>query len=179
MRIGAGRFKGRRLPRPTGARPIASRLRTSLFDHLGPRLEGAHVLDVCAGVGTLGLEALSRGAAHATFVELDRRQAAAIEAFLATVGAAAEATVLRADALRRLPAGAFDVVFVDPPFDFWDTDAGEGLVRAAAGRLAPGGTLVVKLPRERPLDPPEGLECVRRAEAAAVAALAFRRPLSA
>ena len=178
MRIAAGRFKGRRLPRPQGARPISGRLQASLFSHLGDRVEGARVLDVCAGVGGLGIEALSRGARHVTLVEWDRAQARALEAFLTEVGAAAEGLILRQDVRRGLPDGTFDLIFVDPPFAFWDAEDGDDLVRRAAGRLAPGGTLAVKLPASRPLQPPAGFLLVKRAKAGSTAYVVCRRELT-
>src|SRR5688572_15036039 len=99
MRILAGRFKGRALPVVGDARPAGSRLRTSLFSVLEPVLPGARVLDVCAGAGALGLEALSRGAADVTLLDADPRVATSLSAWLAQVGAAPTARALRADAL--------------------------------------------------------------------------------
>lgn len=156
MRILAGRFRGRALPVPPGARPAGSRLRTSLFSVLGGRVEGARVLDVCAGAGGLGLEALSRGALHVTLLERDPAAARALEAWLARVGAAGEAQVLRLDVLRRpWPPGPFDLVLLDPPFDAWaGPEAVEMLARARAV-VAPEGLLVVKCPSRQVL-PAEG-----------------------
>jgi 16S rRNA (guanine966-N2)-methyltransferase len=118
LRVVAGQFKGRRLaaPRGTRTRPTADRVREALFSMLGD-VDGAHVLDLYAGSGALGIEALSRGAASAVFVERDPRAVAAIERNLAAIGV--EATVLRRDVARFLAAedGAFDLVFCDPPYD--------------------------------------------------------------
>jgi 16S rRNA (guanine966-N2)-methyltransferase len=118
VRVVAGQFKGRRLaaPRGTRTRPTADRVREALFSMLGD-VEGARVLDLYAGSGALGIEALSRGAASAVFVERDPRAVAAIERNLAAIGV--EATVLRRDVPRFLAAedGAFDLVFCDPPYD--------------------------------------------------------------
>lgn len=155
MRILAGRFHGRALPVPEGARPAGSRLRTSLFSVLGARVEGARVLDVCAGAGGLGLEALSRGALHVTLLERDPDAARALEAWLARVGAASEGAVLRLDALQRpWPPGPFDLVLLDPPFSAWAGPEALGLLVRARGVLAPGGLLVVKCPARQVL--PEG-----------------------
>ena len=94
MRVIAGKFKGRRLRPPAwdGLRPTSDKLRETLFNILAPRLEGARLLDGCAGTGAVGIEALSRGAAHVTFIEKDRRAVALIEANLAVCGVAAGVT---------------------------------------------------------------------------------------
>jgi 16S rRNA (guanine966-N2)-methyltransferase len=118
MRVVAGAFKGRRLrvPRGTRTRPTADRVREALFSMLGD-VDGARVLDLYAGSGALGIEALSRGAASATFVDNDPRAVAALRRNLDAVGT--EAQVRRQDALRFLSSarGAFDLVFIDPPYD--------------------------------------------------------------
>ena len=118
MRVVAGEFKGRRLhaPRGAGTRPTADRVREALFSILGD-VSGARVLDLYAGSGALGIEALSRGAESALFVERDRRALAALRRNLDAVGADAE--VRSQDALRFMahPEGVFDLVFCDPPYD--------------------------------------------------------------
>jgi 16S rRNA (guanine966-N2)-methyltransferase len=118
MRVVAGEFKGRRLQAPRGrrTRPTADRVREALFSMLGD-LSGLRALDLYAGSGALGIEALSRGAAEVAFVERDARAAATIERNLETVGARAE--VRRQDVLRFLASapGTFDLVFIDPPYD--------------------------------------------------------------
>jgi len=118
MRVVAGRFKGRRLYAPRGerTRPTADRVREALFSMLGD-VAGVRVLDLYAGSGALGIEALSRGAVSAVFVESDRRAVAALRRNLEAVGA--EAAVRRQDARRFLarPEGTFDLVFCDPPYD--------------------------------------------------------------
>jgi len=122
VRIIAGAFKGRRLDTPDweGLRPTSDKLRETLFNILAPRIAGARVLDGYAGTGAVGIEALSRGAAHVTFVEQDRRAAALIAANLekcriANAYAIIQSTVLQAiDRLRREPA--FDVILLDPPY---------------------------------------------------------------
>ena len=120
LRIIGGRHRGRRLRFPAGVeiRPTPDRVRETLFNWLQPRLDGARVLDLFAGSGALGLEALSRGAAQVTFVERDRKAAAAIDQLLKD-WREDSGTVVCADAsewLRR-PGGGFDVVFLDPPYD--------------------------------------------------------------
>ena len=118
MRIVAGDFKGRRLHAPRGGRtrPTADRVREALFSMLGD-VSGAHVLDLYAGSGALGIEALSRGAGGALFVERDQRALAALRRNLDAVGAHAD--IRRQDAMRFLarPEGWFDLVFCDPPYD--------------------------------------------------------------
>ncbi len=121
-RIIAGVAGGRRLAvPPKGTRPTSDRVREALFGALShdPGLEGAAVLDLCAGSGALGLEALSRGAAHALLVESDRRAAAVLRRNVATLGLpGAEVAVLDAGAVVRGPARrVYDIVLVDPPYD--------------------------------------------------------------
>jgi 16S rRNA (guanine966-N2)-methyltransferase len=138
LRVVAGQFKGRRLqaPRGTRTRPTADRVREALFSMLGD-VTGARVLDLYAGSGALGIEALSRGAASAVFVERDPQAVAAIERNLAAVGV--EAVVVRQDTLRYLAGadGPFELVFCDPPYD-------------SAARLA--GPLAERLPALTPDD---------------------------
>jgi 16S rRNA (guanine966-N2)-methyltransferase len=132
VRVVAGEFRGRRLAAPRGARtrPTADRVREALFSMLGD-VTGARVLDLYAGSGALGIEAMSRGAESAVFVERDARAAAVIERNLTSLGLDQE--VLRQDAVRFLArsTGMFDLVFCDPPYD-------------AASRLA--GPLAEHLP---------------------------------
>jgi len=125
LRIIAGKFRGRRLKSPPSAqtRPTSDRLRETLFNILAPRIEGARLLDLCAGTGAVGLEALSRGASHVTFVDQSRKMCELIEANLDSLEVAAddrEVVVATAfDYLRRLVKNdgpAFDIVFLDPPY---------------------------------------------------------------
>lgn len=139
MRIIAGQWRGRPLKAPDGlaTRPTADRARETLFSMLLSRLgsfEGLTVLDAYAGSGALGLEALSRGGAHAHFIERDAAAVAAIRANIKTLGAAA--TVHTADATRPPRATvACDVAFFDPPYD--DPPLNALLALDAAGWLAP------------------------------------------
>jgi 16S rRNA (guanine966-N2)-methyltransferase len=121
VRIIGGRWRGSRLPvtDAAGLRPTPDRVRETLFNWLQPMLAGARVLDLFAGSGALGLEAVSRGAREALLVERDPGVAEALRATVARLHGDALATVLRADALEFLRAplhGRFDLVFVDPPF---------------------------------------------------------------
>jgi 16S rRNA (guanine966-N2)-methyltransferase len=121
VRIVAGQFGGRRLtiPRDTRVRPTADRVREAWMSILADALPGARVLDLYAGSGALGLEALSRGAASTDFVELNPPSLRALEANVTALDVGGRVRVHRADALRfveRLPAGAYDVAFADPPY---------------------------------------------------------------
>lgn len=121
MRIVAGEWRGRRLKPPADdrVRPTADRVREAWMSIIQNDLPESRVLDLFAGSGALGLEALSRGARSATFVELASRSLAALRANIETLGAAAQSTVHRGDALAfagKLDAGDFDVAFADPPY---------------------------------------------------------------
>ena len=163
MRIESGQFKGRSLPRVRRARPVPARLKRSLFMVLEGRLEGAEVLDLFAGVGGLGLEALSRGATHVTFVDDDAGALRALRLWLEKAEAGDRGTTLKLDLVRRpLPPGPYDVVFADPPFEHWDDERGRELVARAAAVLGPEGCLVLKLPAAVELDAGEGWRLERR-----------------
>ena len=130
MRVVAGVAGGRRLQAPVGrkVRPTSERVREALFNSLGSLdvVVGAGVLDLFAGTGALGIEALSRGAASATFVDADARAVAAIKENLRSTGLADRSRVVQADVLRYLAQrqgqvddGTFDIAFADPPYA-WD-----------------------------------------------------------
>lgn len=154
MRIVAGEFKGRRLaaPRGTGTRPTADRVREALFSMLGD-VGGARVLDLYAGSGALGIEALSRGAASAVFVERDPQAVAAIERNLAPLDV--EAAVRRADVVRWLARaeGPFDLVFCDPPYDVASRLAGP-LAERLPGLTADDARIVTESNKRNPLELP-------------------------
>ncbi len=163
MRIVAGQWRGRMLMAPPGlvTRPTADRVRQALFDMLlhapwGGRacVEGARVLDVFAGTGAMGLEALSRGAAHATFIERDRAALTALRRNIAACQATDQCSVL-AMQVDGVPAGdAATLVFLDPPY-------GKDLVPLAmarllgAGRIAPGALVVAETGRDEAALPVE------------------------
>jgi len=161
MRVIAGRWKGRRLKAPTweGLRPTSDKLRETLFNILAPRLEGARVVDGFAGTGAVGIEALSRGAAHVTFVENDRRAAALTAANVSACGAAADYTIETGDVatVLRQQATAFDVIWLDPPYGHESYDA----LEAAAGALAPGGLVVLERATRREPAVPASLTRIR------------------
>ena len=123
MRVIAGSARGTRLGRvPAGVRPVSDRVREGLFSSLGGRLEGARVLDLYAGTGALGIEALSRGAEDAVFVDSSQDAVTAVRDNLARTGFGDRAAVRRSDVRRFLeredadPEG-FDLVFLDPPYE--------------------------------------------------------------
>jgi 16S rRNA (guanine966-N2)-methyltransferase len=155
MRIVAGAWRGRALVAPLGptTRPTADRVRQALFDRLlhapwgGPALfEDATVLDAFAGTGALGLEALSRGAAQAVFMEQDRAALAALRANIAACGGARQASVLAVDATRPPPGQPAGLAFLDPPYG---QDLGPRAVAAlrAAQWLAAGAVVVLETGR--------------------------------
>ena len=178
MRIIAGRFKGRRLsgPRGHGVRPTSDSLRETLFNVIGPTLDGARVLDGFAGTGAIGLEALSRGAEHVTFVERDRRELPVLQANITACGADSACMIVRDDFASfgaAAPAGTFDLVVLDPPYDIADLDR---MMQIAAGLVSPDGRLVLEHSRRR--ESPDTLPGARRTRvlAAGDSALSFYVP---
>jgi 16S rRNA (guanine(966)-N(2))-methyltransferase RsmD len=156
MRVIAGEWRGRPLKAPPGAatRPTSDRVREALFSILAGTVPGARVLDLFAGSGALGIEALSRGAAWATFVDSAAPAIRAIEANLEALQATAE--VRRTDAVRFLAAardrGAlYDLVFLDPPYRDAERLA-PALSEALPAVLAPGAVAVAESDRRAPLD---------------------------
>ena len=157
MRIIAGEWRGRPLQAPAGkgTRPTADRTRETLFSILASRLgsfQGLRVADLYAGSGALGLEALSRGAAHATFVENDRQALAAIRANLLALRADGRAEINPVSATKLAPSQPFDLIFADPPYG---ARSGTKVVEAveAAGWLAPGGWLAIETEAREAVDP--------------------------
>jgi 16S rRNA (guanine966-N2)-methyltransferase len=149
-RIVAGEAGGRRLAVPPGdrTRPTSDRTREALFATLGTlvNLDGARALDLFAGSGAVGLEAVSRGAAAAVLVDSDARAAAVAGANARDLGLADRVTVRR-DRVERFLAGepeAYDLVFADPPYALADDEVDAILARLAAGWLAPGAIVVVE-----------------------------------
>jgi len=121
MRIVAGRWRGHTIKAPADdrVRPTADRVREAWMSIVHPQLPGARVVDLFAGSGALGLEALSRGASHCDFVEIATRSRAALRANIDKLGAADVAHIVRADALKfveRLEPDAYDIAFADPPY---------------------------------------------------------------
>ena len=164
MRIIAGKWRGRPIEAPPGmaTRPTADRVRETLFSMLAGRLgsfEDLRVADLFAGSGALGLEALSRGAASATFVENDSKAGAIIRRNAEKLGAPIQ--VLAGSALALPRSGPFDLIFADPPYA---AGSGSAVVEAVAkaGWLAPGGWMSVETSRSDNVDPGElAIETVR------------------
>ncbi len=147
MRIIAGDLKGRRLKTPTweGLRPTSDKLRETLFNVVAQRVPGARVLDLYAGTGAIGIEALSRGASHVTFIDTDRRALTLIEENLRHCGVRDRYAIIRAP--QSLLSGSFDLVVLDPPYDEPDLTAS---IAAAERLVAPDGLLVLEHARRRP-----------------------------
>ncbi len=152
IRIIAGEHKGRRLKTPAGAkvRPTADRVREAWFSILQRSLRGARVLDLFAGSGALGLEALSRGAATADFVEVHRLALASLKANVKALKLEDRATIHRGDALKfaeQLHPGQYDVAFADPPY------AGDQAARLVAlFRVNPFARIVsIEHPADQPI----------------------------
>jgi 16S rRNA (guanine966-N2)-methyltransferase len=172
VRIIAGSRKGARIFAPKGleTRPTADRVREAAFNLLGPyAAEDVNVLDLFAGSGAMGLEALSRGAAHATFVEHDRDACRTINRNLDKLGLD-NATVLCQDALTALRADArqgtrYDLVLLDPPYRRFSS-LQKPMIRHLPEILAPGGTLVVETAAEEEPDLPLAKRTTRRYGAA-------------
>lgn len=165
MRIIAGEHRGRRIEAPPGegTRPMLDRVRESLFSTLGNLVDDARVLDLCAGGGSLGLEALSRGARHARLVEREALAYATLKRNVAELGYGPEtASTVRGNALSPTAWAAaaeegeagdarFDIVFLDPPFPTYADPAGRARLVASveallSSHLSPGGVLVLHAP---------------------------------
>ncbi|HYN10638.1 MAG TPA: 16S rRNA (guanine(966)-N(2))-methyltransferase RsmD [Vicinamibacterales bacterium] len=167
MRIIAGTLRGRRLQAPPGSRvrPTSDSLRETLFNVLGPSLDGARVLDAFAGTGALGLEAISRGAAHATFVERDPTALRVLRENIDACGAAEACAIIRGNfpiALEQPKSlnaqRSFDLILLDPPYEIEDLLA---VVAAAAAFAASSGRVVLEHSRRR--ISPEAAGPLRRA----------------
>lgn len=169
MRIAGGEWRGRVLKAPAGdaVRPTQDRVREALFSMLGPILPGAVVLDLFAGAGTVGLEALSRGAARAVFVELSSAHARILGENVATLGAGNRAKVVCADARRWVETaaaeGPFDLVYADPPYELGAQMGYAGMLQtlASGGAVASGGIFVAEMKLQQEPDASEQWELLR------------------
>lgn len=163
LRIIGGLWNGRKIRVPATAqlRPSGDRLREALFSCLGGDLAGLSCLDLFAGSGALGLTAASRGAAHVTFVEKNRRSAAALAQAVAAFGARAAVAASTAQRFLAAPRRRFDVVFLDPPFaDYPDDGAWARLLALLPPHLADSARVYCEQPR--PFAAPPGWQPLRR-----------------
>lgn len=161
IRITSGELRSRRIEVPRGIRPTTEMVRKALFDILGARVEGAMFVDAAAGSGAVGIEALSRGAKHAVFVEKDRRAMAVLVRNVAALGLEARSTVsqMEVSGFVRLPSVFFDIAFFDPPYG--DPVASE--IPGLLEKLGPGGVLVFETGPGEAIKAPPGFETnVRR-----------------
>jgi 16S rRNA (guanine966-N2)-methyltransferase len=181
LTITGGTLRSRRVPTPPGrgTRPTPSRVKEALFSILGARVDGARVLDLFAGSGALGFEALSRGAAQVTFVERHRPTAGALRGAARELGVEAQVEVIAAPAERavRTVAGRYDVVFADPPYA---QPYPAGALRALRERnVIDAHTTVVYEHSSREAPPADALMQAERSERYGEVALTFLRPLEA
>jgi 16S rRNA (guanine966-N2)-methyltransferase len=140
---------------PEGVRPLSDRAREGLFASLGAEVDGAHVLDLFAGTGAIGIEALSRGSAQSTFVERTDPALAALRENLAKTHLAERATVVSADVLAFLrgpkpTGGPFDLVFLDPPYELGTPQLDEALQELVGGWLRAPWTVVLTRGKKNP-----------------------------
>ena len=147
VRIVSGKFGGRKIDAPDTARthPMSERARGALFNSLASFVEGAEVLDAFAGTGALGLEALSRGARHATFIERDRIAQKVIAANITTLNCDDETTLIRTTVCNWIEASGgpqFDLIFADPPYH----DPQFSTAQKLLGLLKPNGLMILSHP---------------------------------
>ena len=169
LRIISGRWRGRKFPFPDrpGLRPTGDRIRETLFNWLRPHLQTAKCLDLFAGSGALGIEALSRGAAHCDFVDADRGAITAVGHHLNTFDASEYSTVScdTAESYLRRTEGTWDIIFVDPPFDARLGEATLTLL-ADSERVAEASRVYFETSRSQPEPVPKGLYNVLREKTA-------------
>lgn len=177
LRIIGGQWRGRKLQFPCidGLRPTSDRIRETLFNWLAADIHQAHCLDLCAGSGALGFEAVSRGAAGAVLLETHTAAAGALKAHCQLLGTQA-VRVLQQDALRYLqqgPCETFNLVFLDPPFaaNLW-----QGLAAALVARpwLADNALVYIEAPLNQPLQLPASLQLIKDKKAGQVAYRLYR-----
>ena len=176
MRVIAGELKGRKLDAPTweGLRPTSDKLRETLFNVVARRVPGARVLDLYAGSGAIGIEALSRGAAHVTFVDRDVRALKLIKTNLQRCGVSDRYAIIRCrldgEMPQALAVGSFDLIVLDPPYDEPDLSAP---IAAAETLMAQGAWLVLEHARRRPAPAQSGRLGLTRDLVSGDSALAF------
>ena len=169
MRIIAGKYRGRRLKSPSSdqTRPTSDRLRETLFNVLAPRIEGVRFLDLCAGTGAVGIEALSRGAEHITFVDQSRKVCALIEANLNALNIDEnEFEIVTSEASEYLKRhakkghSAFDVIYFDPPYAA-DAYGMVNLISDMGGQLLTGDGVVI-VEHHKKTDLPDSFGLLKR-----------------
>lgn len=188
MRIVAGKNRGRKLAAPPGStvRPTAERAREALFNILAhgrfaeqPVYADARVLDVFAGTGAFGLEALSRGARFACFIEQDRSVRDILSANIAALGEQSRTRVIASDATSPPRAdGLYDLIFLDPPYKS-DLAAPAIIALATTGWLAPNALLIVELAARAPFTPPDGFQILEERRYGAGRLVFLRAPTAA
>lgn len=170
MRIVAGKFRGKQLDTPKGddIRPTADRVREAVFSivgsRLGPNLSGRRVLDLFAGTGALGLEAVSRGADYCVFVDTGVEARGLIRGHIESFGIGGQTKLLKRDATDLGPVGTLkpaDLIFIDPPYG---RGFGERAIAAAlsGGWVAPGALIVLEERKDAEIEAPEGTEIIDR-----------------
>ena len=147
IRIIAGKYGGRQIAAPAGRKthPMSERVRNAMFNSIGDAIEGAYVLDAFAGTGSVGLEAISRGAAFATFIEKDRTAQNIIDANTTTLNATDQTKLIKAPVaswLRTYDGPLFDIIFADPPYH----DVQFSTAVSLMGLLKPGALMVLSHP---------------------------------
>jgi 16S rRNA (guanine966-N2)-methyltransferase len=173
VRIIAGKFGGRIIQAPEGkvTHPMSERVRSSMFNILGDVVKGAEVLDAFAGTGSLGLEALSRGAINATFIERDRSACLTLRQNIETLAVGDNSTVLQmnvASWITKNPDKLFDVIFTDPPYN----DMQFSTVSRLCQKLRPNGFMILSYPGRGEVPPVDGIVVVDN-RSYGTAALAF------
>ena len=152
MRIIAGSLKGRQLNTPTGIglRPTSAKLRETLFNVIGPKISGANVIDAFAGTGAVGIEALSRGAAHVTFIEYDNRTIRLTTENIRRCGIKVGYEIIfgsfKETMKKNFSVEEFDLIFLDPPYD---EDGLKEIIKSAEPKLAVDGLLVIEHSKRR------------------------------
>jgi 16S rRNA (guanine966-N2)-methyltransferase len=194
MQIVSGKYRHRKLETSPGetTRPITARVKVALFDRLQPQLEEARVADIFAGTGTIGLEALSRGAKSVVFIENDRRAIDLLRSNIAALGAENETLCWRADASKCSfrPRGAdrflpFDVVFFDPPYLFTTRLKAGTMLYRSLERLArdeitvPGALLVFRCARDTTFEVPPAWNAEQLLEYSSMVVHLFRKQSTA
>lgn len=155
IRVIAGKYGGRKLDAPDSdnrrTKPMGERIRNAVFNSVGTEIEDALVLDAFAGTGSIGLEALSRGARHVTFIEKDRIAQKILSGNMSSLDVESEAGLIRTSVTNWLEtsdaAMQFDIIFADPPYH----DPQPSVIKLLATRLKPGGKMILSWPKRLPV----------------------------